>query len=57
MILRRLGVFFTLILKNFIAQFLNDGLKLLSTRFCPSFNSDLGVTPKLGIAHPKLWNI
>ncbi len=45
MILHRLGVFFYLVFANFIAQFLNDGQKMLSTRFCPSFNANLGATP------------
>lgn len=49
MILRRLGVFFYLDFENFIAQFLNDGLKMLSASFCPSFNSILGVTPKFNV--------
>lgn len=34
-------------------QILNDGLKMLSTCFCPSFNSNLGVTPKFSI-NPKI---
>ena len=50
MILRRLGVFFYLYFTSFFAHFLNDGLKILSTRFCPSFNSNLGVTPKFNVS-------
>lgn len=46
MILRRLGVFFYIDFENFLARFLNVGLKMLPTRFCPSFNAHLGVTPK-----------
>lgn len=47
------GGIFYLDFARLIARFLNDGLKVIKNHFCPSFNVNLGVTPKFSVS-PKV---